>query len=292
MIRSMTGFARASVPAKEGHWTVEIRSVNHRYFEFSVKMPQSVSLLENRVRDLVQAEMKRGKITVGINLERNEKTRPPVIIDEAVVENYLSAAGKLKKKYKLAGDISIDQVMRLPGIFAIPEQENDGEKRWPEIKKVLTLALQMSGKNKEEEGRKLAKDIAERLRMITQAVNKIEKNTASRTGLIFERLQAKVKALLGEREKDLERVEREVAFLAERSDITEELVRMRSHLELFQSRLKASGEVGRELDFVCQEINREVNTMTSKSQMYEISTEVVFIKGEVEKIREQIQNIE
>ena len=288
----MTGFARASVPSKEGHWTVEIRSVNHRYFEFSVKMPQSVSALENQVRDLVQAEMKRGKITVAINLERNEKTRPAVTIDEGVVETYLAAAGKLKKKYKLAGEISIDQVMRLPGIFTAPEQENDGEKRWPEIKKVMMLALQMSRKNKEEEGRKLAKDVAQRLRMITQAVNKIEKNTASRIGLIFERLQVKVKALLGEREKDLERVEREVAFLAERSDITEELVRMRSHLELFQARLKASGEVGRELDFVCQEINREVNTMTSKSQMYEISSEVVFIKGEVEKIREQIQNIE
>ena len=292
MIRSMTGFARASVPSKEGHWTVEIRSVNHRYFEFSVKMPQSVSTLENKVRDLVQSEMKRGKITVGINLERNEKNRPTVTIDETVVESYLAAAGKLKKKYKLSGDISVEQVMRLPGIFSVPEQENDAEKRWPEIKKAMALALKMSSKNKEDEGRKLAKDISERLGMIIQAVNKIEKSTVSRAGLIFEKLQTKVHALLGEREKDLERVEREVAFLAERSDITEELVRMRSHLELFQSRLKASGEVGRELDFVCQEINREVNTMTSKSQMYEISTEVVFIKGEVEKIREQIQNIE
>ena len=288
----MTGFARASVPSKEGHWTVEIRSVNHRYFEFSVKMPQSVSVLENRVRDLVQTEMKRGKITIGINLERNEKKRTAIAVDEATVENYLAAAGKLKKKYKLAGDISIDQVLRLPGIFTVPEQENDAEKRWPEIKKTLALALKMSSKNKEEEGRKLAKDMLERLRMVIQAVDKIEKNTSARAGLIFQKLQEKVKALLGEKEKDLERVEREVAFLAERSDITEELVRMRSHLEVFQNRLKASGEVGRELDFVCQEINREVNTMASKSQMFEISTEVVFIKGEIEKIREQIQNIE
>ncbi len=288
----MTAFARASVPAKEGQWTVEIRSVNHRYFEFSVKMPQSVSSLENRVRDLVQAEMKRGKITVGINLERSEKNRPAVMIDETVVESYLSAAGKLKKKYKLSGDISIEQVMRLPGIFTVPEQENDAEKRWPEIKKVLGQALKMSGKNKEEEGRKLSKDISERLHMVTQALGKIEKNTASRTEVIFNKMRAKVEALIGDKEKDLERFDREVAFLAERSDITEEVVRMRSHLDLFQTRIKGSGEVGRELDFVCQEINREVNTMASKSQMFEISTEVVFIKGEIEKIREQIQNIE
>lgn len=292
MIRSMTAFARGTVQAKEGQWTVEIRSVNHRFFEFSVKMPHTVAALENRVRDLVQAELKRGKITVGINLERNEKNRPGVEIDESVVESYLTAAGKIKKKYKLAGDVTLEQVMRLPGIFTMPEQENDAEKRWPEIKKALAAALKMAAKNKEEEGGKLAKDIAERLRLVTQALAKIEKNTAARSQAIFQKIKAKVETLLGEKEKDLERVEREVAFLAERSDITEEVVRMRSHLELFKGRLKSSGEVGRELDFVCQEINREVNTMASKSQMFEISTEVVFIKGEIEKIREQIQNIE
>ncbi len=292
MVRSMTAFARASVAVKDGSWTVEIRSLNHRYFEFSLKLPQSVSSLEGRIRDGVQAGMRRGKVTVGVTHERGEKSRPPVEIDEETVKNYLSAAGKLKKKYRLSGEISIDQVLRLPGIFTTAEQETDPEKSWPEIKKALTKALAMADKAKEEEGRKLALDIDKRLAMIAQSVAKIEKHAKARTETVFKKTLARIEALLGEKQEDLERVEREVAFLAERSDITEELVRMLSHLDLFRSRLKGNAEVGRELDFISQEMNREVNTMGSKAQLFEIATEVVFIKGELEKIREQIQNIE
>lgn len=292
MVRSMTAFARASVPVKDGGWTVEIRSVNHRYFEFSVKMPQSVSALESRVRDLVQAGMRRGKITVGVNLERSEKSRPAVEVDEDTVKTYLDAARKLQKKYKLSGEISIEQILRLPGIFTSQEQERDPEKCWPDIKKAVMKALDAAAKAKEEEGRKLALDIDKRLQMVTQAVAKIEKFAKSRTETVFKKTVARIEALLGEKQQDLERVEREVAFLAERSDITEEMVRMLSHLDLFRSRLKGNAEVGRELDFICQEMNREVNTMASKAQLFEIATEVVFIKGELEKIREQIQNIE
>lgn len=292
MVRSMTAFARANVPVKEGSWTVEIRSLNHRYFEFSLKLPQSLSVLETRIRDLVQAGMRRGKVTVSVNLERNGKQRPAVTIDEEAVEVYLQAAKKIQKKYRLAGEVSIDQILRLPGIFTGEERETDPEKSWPEIKKTLSKALAAADKAKADEGRKLALDIDKRLGMIAEAVAKIEKFAKSRTETVFKKTLARIEALLGEKQQDLERFEREVAFLAERADITEELVRMCSHLDLFRSRLKGDAEVGRELDFISQEMNREVNTMGSKAQLFEIATEVVFIKGELEKIREQIQNIE
>ncbi len=292
MVRSMTAFSRASVPSKDGTWTVEIRSLNHRYFEFSVKLPQSVAALETRIRDAVQTEMCRGKVTVGVNLERGAKDYPKVEVNEDAVKTYLTAARQLQKKFKLSGEISIEQVLKLPGVFSSHEQEKDPEKRWPEIKKTVVKALAAATKAKEEEGRKLASDIDKRLTQIAQAVSKIEKLAKSKTETVFKKTLARLEALLGEKQQDLERVEREVAFLAERSDITEELVRMASHLDLFRSRLKGNAEVGRELDFICQEMNREVNTMASKAQLFEIATEVVFIKGELEKIREQIQNIE
>ncbi len=291
MIRSMTAFSRAVLSSKKGAWTVEIRSLNHRYFEFSVKMPQPFAVLESRVRDLVQSGMRRGKVTVSISQERLEDRREMKVDDEAV-RFHLETLGKLKKKFKLAGEISLEQVLKLPGIFAAADEAPDPESVWPEIKKAVLKALEQADHSKQQEGAKLARDIEKRLTSVTEAVGKIQKYAASRGDAVFSRLQAKVEALLGEKMKDLERVEREVAFLAERSDITEELVRIKSHIDLFRKKLKQDMEVGRELDFICQEMNREANTMGSKSQFFEISTEVVFVKGELEKIREQIQNIE
>lgn len=291
MIRSMTAFSRAVLSSRKGAWTVEIRSLNHRYFEFSVKMPQPFAVLESRVRDLVQSGMRRGKVTVSISQERLEDKREMKIDDEAV-RFHLETLGKLKKKFKLAGEISLEQVLKLPGIFAAPDEAPDPESVWPEIKKAVLKALEQADHSKQQEGDRLARDIEKRLTLVAEAVGKIQKYAASRGDAVFSRLQAKVEALLGEKMKDLERVEREVAFLAERSDITEELVRIKSHIDLFRKKLKQDMEVGRELDFICQEMNREANTMGSKSQFFEISTEVVFVKGELEKIREQIQNIE
>lgn len=292
MARSMTSFARAAGSSHENHWAVEIRSVNHRYFEFSVKLPPVLSALEGQIRDRVKEELKRGKITAQISRDGDSAKDRRLAFDEEAVAYYLKGLQKLKKKFKLAGDITANDILRFPGIFTNEEAQGDPEAHWPAVKKVLGKALAETLKARELEGGKLAQDILERLDAIDAAVKKIEKAAKSEPERIRGKLQERVEQLLADRARDADRLEREVAFLAERCDITEEVVRLKSHLALFRSRLKADGEMGRELDFLCQEINREINTMGSKSQLFEISTEVVFAKGELEKIREQIQNIE
>lgn len=292
MTRSMTSFARAVGSAKENHWAVEIRSVNHRYFEFSVKLPPAVNALENQVRDLVKSDLKRGKIMVSVSRDGESAKDRRLAFDDEAVSFYIGSLQKLKKRFKLSGEVTVSDVLRFPGAFINEESQEDPEEQWTSIKKVLTRALTEAGKSRELEGGKLAQDILQRLDTIEQTVKKIEKLSKAEPERLRKKLQERVEQLLADRTKDSERLEREVAFLAERSDITEETVRLRSHLALFRSRLKAEGEVGRELDFLCQEMNREINTMGSKSQLFEISTEVVSVKGELEKIREQIQNIE
>lgn len=288
----MTAFARLTGPGSRGPWTVEIRSLNHRYFEFSLKLPSSLNSIENQIREIVQARMHRGKVTVSISQDAAADKLKGVSLDEPAANYYRAAIEKLRKRFKIRDDISLGDLLTLPGIFTVESGDQDSEKSWASLKKVLVKALDGAVKAKQAEGGRLAVDIRKRLHKISDAVKKIQTLAAGRTEIVFKRLSEKLAALLNEKEIDPERTWREAAFLAERSDVTEEIVRMRSHLELFESRLAGEAEVGRELDFLCQEMNREVNTMGSKAQLFEISTEVVFMKGELEKIREQIQNIE
>lgn len=291
-MRSMTAFAQASGSSKEGAWEIEIRSLNHRYFEFSLKVPASLGALENRIRDFVQSGMRRGKITVSVSQKIKNGNEDFPAIDEKAVKHYLKTFQSLKKKFKLSGELTLSDLLKLPGLFGGQEAELNAEKIWPELKKILQKAVERATQAKLLEGGKLAKDIQSRLQAVTKALQSIEKHTAGQAEKILKRISERIQALVEEKNLDKERLEREAAFLAERTDITEEIVRMKSHLDLFQKRLKQEAEVGRELDFLCQEMNREVNTMASKSQHFDISTEVVFVKGELEKIREQIQNIE
>lgn len=288
----MTAFSHADAPRKEGGWAIEIRSLNHRNFDFSLKTPQILNSLEAEIRELVQARMRRGKVTVSISQDVDSQRLEHLSINEAVVEFYLSKISKLKKRFKLQGELTTSDILRLPGIFETPETTIEPEKVWPSLKKVLGKALEGAVKAKKIEGAKLAGDIESRLNAITKTLERVEVQTEGRKARIFKKLSERVAELIDGKSMDSERLEREVAFLAERSDITEEIVRMKSHLDLFAKKLKQDEEVGRELDFLCQEMNREVNTMASKSQSFEISTDVVFVKGELEKIREQIQNIE
>lgn len=288
----MTAFARVSTPHRQGGWVVEFRSVNHRYFEFSVKLSPSLFPLEGRIRDLVQANISRGKVTVAVTQENGEEGIEELALDEKAVKIYLRAIHKLSRRFKLREEVSIGDLLSLPRLFTVKRPGQDAEKTWPLLKQILTKTMRLAVRSKETEGRKLASDITGRLRKIGQVLHKIEGHVAGSTDRYYEKLIEKIDQLFAEKDKDLDRFHREAAFLAERTDITEEIVRMKSHLQLFGGRLKSGTEVGRELDFLCQEMNREVNTMGSKAQFFEISTLVVFIKGELEKIREQLQNIE
>lgn len=293
MIRSMTAYARLSASRREGNWAVEIRSLNHRYLELSLKVPPALSVFEDPIREIVQNQIKRGKITIAIGQESSsEKPEHTLKVDEEAVRYYLSALKRLRKNFKLKEDISLSDLLKLPGVFSSEAAAEDLETGWKHLKKILERSLRAAIEAKEKEGARLSKDIGGRLNTISEAVRRIERHAAGRTEAVFKRLKQRLDVLLGEKEQDVDRIHREIAFLAEKSDITEEVVRMKSHLELFEGRLKDGTEVGRELDFLCQEMNREVNTMGAKSQLFEISKDVVFVKGELEKIREQIQNIE
>jgi len=294
MARSMTAYARAGGSAKdEGGWAAEIRSLNHRFFEFSLKASPGVYPLESRIREAVQDKVRRGKVSVTISNSAQEEDAE-FGIDEAAVKSYLKASEALKRQFSLDGKLSLQDIFGLPRIFSAKKKSEDPDKIWKQIEPVLAQGLKILVKVKEVEGKTLAVDIRSRLDQIGEASKRIEKLSEGGTKRLFKKLSERVQALLGDASMDTEQLHREVAFLAERSDITEELVRLKSHLGIFKKRLddRDTAELGRELDFLCQEINREVNTLGSKSQLFEISTDVIFIKKELEKIREQVQNIE
>ena len=292
MIRSMTAFAQVKGSRREKRWSVEIRSLNHRYFEFSAKISQTLAPLEGRIRDLAQARLRRGKVTVAVWQDSGAEPSAGLRLHEENVRFYLSSIRSLKKKFRLDGEISVQDLLHLPGLFSVKPAEETDEKAWPELKKVLGRALDKAVQAKEIEGGKLARDISARLDRIESAVGAIEGVSQGQEERIFKRLSERVQKLLENGAVDRDRMLREVAFLAEKCDITEEIVRMKSHLELFRRRLQGHEEMGRELDFLCQEMHREINTMGSKSELFDIATQVVQVKGELEKIREQVQNIE
>ncbi len=289
MIRSMTGFARAASPRKEG-WAVEIRSLNHRYFEFSLKVPSSLYGLEDRIREFCQTRLRRGKVTVNLT-EANPFPYEEVALDEKVLRFYLNAVRRIQKKFQLKGEISVSDLLALPRIFSVEKKAEAPEKFWPSIKILLEQAVGGLIQARQREGKTLSKDLLYRIQKIGKSVSEIEARVDLFPKEHFERIRTRIEELFGQKAKE-ERVWQEALLLAEKSDITEEIVRLRSHLGLFKQKVTAGGETGKELDFILQEMNREVNTLGSKAQDIRVSREVVSMKAELEKIREQVQNIE
>lgn len=292
MVRSMTAFARVSLAALGKHWVVEIRSLNQRYFELSLRLPPAMSPLETQVRQFVQSVMRRGKITLSISEEGRAGESLAYELDHDQVRAYLASAKKIKSKFKMEGKLTVEEIMRLPGVVKEKTAGDVQVWNWAKLNGFLKKALDKAVRHKEEEGEKLDKDFRQRLDHMAKTVHTIESLVHGNQKIYFEKLKGRLKDLLGDEKLDADRLYREVAFLAERSDITEETVRMKSHLDLFKKWLERQGEIGRELDFLCQEMNREANTMASKAQLFEVSREAIAIKSEIEKIREQVQNVE
>ncbi len=289
MIHSMTGFARVAGPSKGG-WAAEIRSLNHRYFEFSLKVPSSLYGLEDRIREFCQGQIRRGKVTLSLS-ETNPLPFEEVALDEKVLRFYVDALRRLQRRFRLKDELSVSDLLALPRIFSVEKKVGSPEKLWPSVKRLLERAVEGLVKAKEREGRTLAKDLLLRIRKIEKSVSKVEDRIQWLPQEHFEKLRERVRELFKEAIKD-ERLWQEAVLVVERSDVTEERVRLKSHLELFKRKVTAGGEVGRELDFILQEMNREVNTLGAKAQDVGVSREVVSIKAELEKIREQVQNIE
>lgn len=292
MIKSMTGFGQALGGTSPLCWAVEIRSWNHRFFECSTRLPNVISMLDEKIRDFVHQSIKRGKITVAISLRSKQDGTNGLVLDEERIDTYIRAMRRIQKKYGLSGPLNVNALLSVPSLFTVDHKENTPEHYWAGLKKVLERAIRELMRAKEKEGRALTNDLKKRTHFIETSVARIESIAHKWPHERKNRLKEKLTELAGAVPLNEVRLEQEVAVLAERSDVTEELVRARHHLDFLKKSLEVSEEVGKKLDFIAQEIHREVNTIASKAQNFEIAEEVIKVKSELEKIREQVQNIE
>lgn len=295
MIKSMTAFGRARNTVGGKDITVEIKSVNNRFFDCSVKLPRAFSFLEEKIKPYLQSKsVARGKVDVFIGIDIVDTPDVCISIDEGYAAAYVSALRALGEKFALKDDISVMSVARAGDVFVIKKSEEDTEKDWADLRIVLDDAIEKFLAAREREGENICRDLRGKVDSIRQKVNEIEALSLSDTQSYREKLEAKLREMLSDNRIvfDENRILTECAIFADKIAIDEELVRLRSHFEGFEDILGSGEPAGRKLDFLVQEINRETNTIGSKCQNASIARLVVDIKCEIEKIREQIQNIE
>jgi uncharacterized protein (TIGR00255 family) len=292
-MRSMTGYGRGEHAQGGFKFTVELNSVNRKQSDISIKLPVELEELEPRIRDEINTSVARGRINVVIGYHRGAaKAANPVELDMALAKAYLRAVHKLQKKTGLNGSLTLDTVLRAPGVLKLAETTVDPEAIWPGVESALRKALAQLIKMREKEGKHLAADLAQRIALLDQGVVAIGQLAPETIKRYREQLHARIKEAGLEITLDDDRLVKEIVFFADRADISEELTRLDSHLRQFQDGLRSADPVGRTLDFLAQEMNREINTIGSKANAAEITQTVVKMKAELEKIREQIQNIE
>ncbi len=292
MVRSMTGFGRAKSQIDGLDITVEIKSVNHRYFEFSARMPRAYSFLEEKLKSFLGQSVSRGKVEVSVLVEDNNENATVVEINREYANAYISALKQLSKEYNLKNDVKVSTVANNNEMFKVRRQVLDDEVITNAVLTVAKEALANFIDMRTVEGERLLKDVNSRTAYILEKVEFIEKRSPETVNSYKERIEQKIKELLGDTTIDEQRVLTEVAIFADKVAVAEETVRLRSHIKQFDSLLSSNEPVGRKLDFIVQEMNREANTIGSKAQDIEIAHTVVDIKSEIEKIREQIQNME
>ncbi len=295
MIRSMTGFGRCREEVSGRDITVEIKSVNSRYLDCSVKISRTVGYLEERIKPYLQARgISRGKVDVWIGVENVDSEGVHVELDDAYLKGYLSALKQLRDDYGLSDDISVMTVAKNQQIFVIRKPEEDVEKDWQEVLSVLEPAVNAFLTVREREGMLLATDIRAKMEHIKECVDQVEHLSQDSIVHYRERLAEKIRDALADNriQPDESRILTECAIFADKVAVDEELVRLRAHFEAFEQILTSGEPVGRKLDFLLQEMNREVNTTGSKCNNAEIARLVVDMKCELEKVREQIQNLE
>lgn len=288
----MTGYGRGQEQGYGKQFTVEMKSVNHRFLEISVRLPRQFSLFEERIKELVKEKVSRGRVDVYLNVEDTEENKRYVKVDKDLAIAYYDSLRELGKNLQISPDISLFEICQLPEVFSVEEQELDLELCWQVVEVATREAIGDLVEMRETEGKQLAVSLEECKEKLLLLVGFVQDRAIGTVELYQQRLQERLQVLMGEIPFDEQRMAMEVAVMAERSDITEELTRFNSHLVQLSDSLKLGLPVGRKLDFLIQELNREVNTIGSKSHDLEISQKVVEMKSEVEKIREQVQNLE
>lgn len=292
MIKSMTGFGRSEIVKGNRKISVEIKSVNHKYLEAGIKMPKKLNVFESRMRDLLKKYATRGKIDIFINYEDDSESQVNLKFNQNIADEYMAIFNNMSEKYNLKNDMTVGGLARFPEVITMDEVQEDEEELWHFIEEAMKAALEQFVNTRILEGENLKKDLLGKLDHMEELVAFVEKRSPEIMKEYRSKLESKVKELLGDTTIDESRIATEVIIYADKICVDEETVRLRSHIEHARKCLNEEGGIGRKMDFIAQEMNREANTTLSKANDIEISNAAIDLKTEIEKVREQIQNIE
>ena len=293
MIKSMTGFGRCEVQEESRKFTVEMKSVNHRYLDANIRMPKKLNFFETAIRGLLKQSVQRGKVDIFITYEDLSEQQVSLKYNEVLAAEYLSYFEKMQEKFSLENDIRVSTLSRYPEVLTMEEQAVDEEELWKGLKKALDGAIRQFVETRTSEGEHLREDLIEKLDNMLKLVSCIEERSPQIIAEYRDKLETKVKELLADTQIEDSRIAAEVVIFADKICTDEEVVRLRSHIVHMKDTLVSDDSgIGRKLDFIAQEMNREANTILSKANDLEISNIGIELKTEIEKVREQIQNIE
>lgn len=292
MVLSMTGFGRGTAVCNGREITVELRSVNSRYFEYSSRIPRSCNFMDGRLKKLLNERISRGKVELSLTIQTIDAADSVVDVNMELAKSYYRALRDMSEALQVKNDVTAGMLARFPDVMQTRHADTDEDALWADVSGVCTIALDNFIAMRQVEGEKMKADVLSRLETIEQAVGQVEQLSAGRVSAYTQRLTEKLQKLLEDRNIDEARILTEAAIFADKTAVDEETVRLRSHIAQYRQILDLSEPVGRKLDFLTQELNRETNTIGSKCQELDITRIVVDIKAEIEKIREQIQNLE
>lgn len=288
----MTGYGRGESYGAGYHITVEMRAVNHRYCETAIRLPKQYALFEDSIRQDILSKVKRGRVDVYFTFEEYESSHKQIFVDEELAQKYYHTLKDLAESCHFRDDLGVSLLTHIPDLVRIEDIGADPEELWPYLEEALLNALKELVVMREKEGNKLWEDIEGRLQYISNLIAQIETRAPKVVDEHAEKLQQRISDIASGVQIEENRLAMEVAFFADKSNITEEIVRFKSHVIQFYDTMKATDSIGRKLDFLVQEMNREINTIGSKANDLEITRNVVEVKSEMEKIREQVQNLE
>lgn len=292
MIRSMTGYGRHQAVVNGWDVTVELKSVNHRYFEYSSRLPRTCGFLDDKLKSYLQQEIARGKVDVYVSLDAVEQADSVVEVNTALAEAYREALDNLAVDLEVRNDISVMNIARFPDVLTVRKTEANEQEIWNAVQQVAAVALEKFVAMRELEGVRMREDVLSRRETLLEAVSVVEERSPQTVREHMEKVETRMRELLGTATVDEQRLLTEAAIFADKIATAEETVRLRSHLDQLQTLVNSDEPIGRKLDFLVQEINRETNTIGSKASDLQLAQVVVDMKAEIEKIREQIQNIE
>lgn len=292
MIKSMTGFGRCEIQKESRKFTVELKSVNHRYLDVNIRMPKKLNFFETAIRTLLKSYANRGKVDIFITYEDLSQSQVAVKYNAALAAEYLKYLKQMEEEFGLENDVRVSTLSRYSEVFTMEEQSEDEEELWNGLKEALEGAFEQFVETRKAEGENLKQDILSKLDFLEEQIVFVEERSPQIVAEYRAKLEDKMKELLADTQIEEGRIAAEVVLFADKICTDEEVVRLKSHIKHMRNTLEEKEGIGRKLDFIAQEMNREANTILSKANDLEVSSHAIILKTEIEKIREQIQNIE